>query len=56
LLFLLSAGAAICGGTAMAAVAPIIKAKPQELLVAMTIVFLIERLGYNLFPNDWQVI
>ena len=31
--FLLSSGAAICGGTAMAAVAPIIKAKPQELLI-----------------------
>ena len=39
--FLLSSGAAICGGTAMAAVAPIIKAKPQELLIAMTIVFLL---------------
>ena len=39
--FLLSAGAAICGGTAMAAIAPIIKAKPQELLIAMTIIFLL---------------
>ena len=39
LAFLLSSGAAICGGTAMAAVAPIIKAKPQELLIAMTIIF-----------------
>ena len=48
--FLLSSGAAICGGTAMAAVAPIIKAKPQELLIAMTIVFLLNALAIILFP------
>ena len=48
--FLLSAGAAICGGTAMAAVAPIIKAKPQEILIAMTIVFLLNALAIIFFP------
>ena len=48
--FLLSSGAAICGGTAMAAVAPIIKAKPQELLIAMTIVFLLNAIAIALFP------
>ncbi|KRP09118.1 MAG: hypothetical protein ABS12_01270, partial [SAR86 cluster bacterium BACL1 MAG-121004-bin11] len=48
--FLLSAGAAICGGTAMAAIAPIIKAKPQELMVAMTIVFLLNALAIIFFP------
>ncbi len=48
--FLLSSGAAICGGTAMAAVAPIIKAKPQELLVAMTIVFLLNAIAIIFFP------
>jgi len=48
--FLLSAGAAICGGTAMAAIAPIIKAKPQELLIAMTIIFLLNALAIILFP------
>ena len=48
--FLLSSGAAICGGTAMAAVAPIIKAKPQELLIAMTIVFLLNAIAIVLFP------
>jgi len=50
LAFLLSSGAAICGGTAMAAVAPIIKAKPQELLIAMTIVFLLNAVAIILFP------
>jgi len=48
--FLLSSGAAICGGTAMAAVAPIIKAKPPELLAAMTIVFLLNAMAIILFP------
>ena len=48
--FMLSAGAAICGGTAMAAIAPIIKAKPQELMVAMTIVFLLNALAIIVFP------
>ena len=50
LAFLLSSGAAICGGTAMAAMAPIIKAKPQELLIAMTIVFLLNAVAIILFP------
>ena len=48
--FLLSSGAAICGGTAMAAVAPIIKAKPQELLIAMTIIFLLNAIAIIVFP------
>jgi uncharacterized integral membrane protein (TIGR00698 family) len=48
--FLLSAGAAICGGTAMAAVAPIIRAKPQEILIAMTIVFMLNALAIVFFP------
>ena len=50
LAFLLSSGAAICGGAAMAAVAPIIKAKPQELLIAMTIVFLLNAVAIIVFP------
>ncbi len=48
--FLLSSGAAICGGTAMAAIAPIIKAKPEELLIAMTIVFLLNAVAIIFFP------
>ena len=50
LAFLISSGAAICGGTAMAAIAPIIKAKPQELLIALTIVFLLNAIAIILFP------
>ena len=48
--FLISSGAAICGGTAMAAIAPIIKAKPQELLIALTIIFLLNAIAIILFP------
>lgn len=50
LAFLISSGAAICGGTAMAAIAPIIKAKPQELLIALTIIFLLNAIAIILFP------
>ena len=50
LAFLISSGAAICGGTAMAAIAPIIKAKPQELLIALTIVFLLNAIAIIIFP------
>ena len=50
LAFLISSGAAICGGTAMAAIAPIIKAKPQELLIALTIVFFFYAIALILFP------
>jgi uncharacterized integral membrane protein (TIGR00698 family) len=48
--FLLSAGAAICGATAIAAVAPIIKAKPQEILISITIIFLLNAIAIIVFP------
>ena len=34
----------------MAAIAPIIKAKPQELLIALTIVFLLNAIAIIIFP------
>ena len=43
--YLLASGAAICGGTAMAALAPIIKAKPEELASSMAIIFLLNALN-----------
>jgi len=48
--YLLASGTAICGGTAMASVAPVIKAKPQELLTALTIVFILNALAVIFFP------
>lgn len=47
---LISFGTAICGGSAIAAMAPVIKAKDHEVAVALGIVFLLNGLGLLLFP------
>ena len=48
--YLLASGSAICGGTAIAVVAPIIKAKPEELITAISIVFILNAVAVILFP------
>jgi uncharacterized integral membrane protein (TIGR00698 family) len=48
--YLLASGTAICGGTAMAAVAPSIKAKPEDLTTALSIVFLLNAIAVIAFP------
>tara|TARA_Y100001970_G_scaffold266394_1_gene355014 strand:- start:31161 stop:32069 length:909 start_codon:yes stop_codon:yes gene_type:complete len=50
LTYLLGSGTAICGGTAIAAVGPAIKAKPEEFTTAITIIFLLNALAVVLFP------
>lgn len=47
---LVTAGTAICGGSAIAAVAPVIRAKPQEVSVALGTVFLLNACALFLFP------
>ena len=47
---LISSGAAICGGTAIAAIAPIIKAKPNDLILALTIIFIFNLVALIFFP------
>ena len=47
---LISSGTAICGGSAIAAVAPSIRATEAQTAVAMLIVFLLNALGLLLFP------
>ncbi len=47
---LISFGTAICGGSAIAAMAPVIKAKDHEVAVALGIVFLLNGIGLLLFP------
>ena len=47
---LVASGSSICGGTAMAAVAPVIKSKPQELSIAIAIIFLLNAIGILFFP------
>ncbi len=47
---LITVGTAICGGSAIAAVAPIIRAKHHEVSVALGIVFMLNALALFLFP------
>jgi uncharacterized integral membrane protein (TIGR00698 family) len=48
--FLITAGTAICGGSAIAAVAPITDASEEEISVAMGTVFLLNSVALLLFP------
>tara|TARA_B100000378_G_scaffold264750_1_gene248717 strand:- start:287 stop:1195 length:909 start_codon:yes stop_codon:yes gene_type:complete len=48
--YLLASGTAICGGTAMAAIAPILKVKSEDLTLVMTIVFLLNAIAVIIFP------
>ncbi len=50
LTYLLSSGTAICGGTAIVAVGPAIKAKPEEFSTAIAIIFILNALAVILFP------
>lgn len=47
---LISAGTAICGGTAIATVAPTIKARADQLAVALAIVFVLNGCAMLVFP------
>ncbi len=47
---LVSAGTAICGGSAIAAIAPVIRANHAETAVAMGTIFLLNAVGLILFP------
>ncbi len=47
---LIAAGTAICGGSAIAAIAPVINAKNKQVLFAMAVVFVLNSLALMLFP------
>ena len=47
---LIATGTAICGATAMAAVAPLIQAKPRDLLVSLAIIFIFNAIAIGIFP------
>ena len=49
-LILLVVGTAICGGTAMAALAPIIKSKAGELVSSISLIFLLNLIAIVIFP------
>ncbi len=48
--FLITTGTAICGGSAIAAVAPIIQADEQEVAVALGTVFILNSVALLIFP------
>lgn len=48
--YLISSGTAICGGSAIAAVGPIIKAKDADMSMALATVFILNAVGLFLFP------
>ena len=47
---LISSGTAICGATAIVAIAPIIKCKSKELLIALSIIFIFNAIAIVAFP------
>ena len=48
--YLISSGTAICGGSAIAAVGPIIKAKDTDMSMALATIFILNAIGLFLFP------
>ncbi len=48
--FLLSGGTAICGGSAIAAIAPIIKASEKQISIALGAIFILNSIALFLFP------
>lgn len=52
---LIAAGTGICGGSAIAAVAPVIKAKPADIAYAMSVTFIFDMAMIVLFPlmGNW---
>ncbi|WP_243349391.1 YeiH family protein [Parabacteroides sp. FAFU027] len=48
--YLISAGTAICGGSAIAAVSPVVRANEVEISVSLVIVFMLNAIALLLFP------
>lgn len=48
--YLIAAGTAICGGSAIAAISPIVKAKSNQMSIALAVVFTLNAIALLLFP------
>ena len=48
--YLISSGTAICGGSAIAAVAPVVKANDHEITVSMGTIFILNAIALFIFP------
>ena len=53
--YLISSGTAICGGSAIAAVGPVIKAKESDMSVALATIFVLNAIALFIFPTigEW---
>ena len=49
-IILISSGTAICGATAIAAIAPIVKASPKSLVTSISLVFILNAFALVFFP------
>ena len=49
--YLISVGTAICGGSAIAAVSPIVKAKANQISIALAIVFTLNSIALFIYPS-----
>ncbi len=49
--YLITSGTAICGGSAIAAVSSVIKAKSQQISIALGVVFLLNSIALFIFPT-----
>ena len=54
--YLLSSGTAICGGSAIAAVGPTLKAKAESMSVALGVVFILNAVALFVFPPVGDVL
>ena len=52
--YLISSGTAICGGSAIAAVGPVIKAKDSDMSVALATIFILNAIALFIFPMFGQ--
>lgn len=54
--YLISSGTAICGGSAIAAVGPVIKAKDSDMSVALATIFVLNAIALFIFPifGQWM--
>lgn len=53
--YLISSGTAICGGSAIAAIGPVVKAKDSEMSVALATIFILNAVALFIFPvlGNW---
>src|SRR5262249_49375935 len=54
--YLIAAGTAICGGSAIAAIGPIVQASDEEMAVSLGTVFILNSIALFIFPSIGKVL